>query len=159
MARKFHFRLDTVRRLRKQVVDRQRRVVADAQRVATAADEANAGRTRDLDHELHGARSELQTGTLDLTLLRSRQLFRAWLKRKVLETRADARAARAELDRERARLGEAAKRLKVIEKLRQRQWQRHRVAARRTEQAAYDDVAVQRYVRGRMQGETADTWH
>lgn len=148
MARKFHFRLRTVERLRKQAVDQQRRIVAEAQRAAGAAEEANAARNRELEHEREAARQRLDARVLDLPLLRSQQLFRAWLKGKAVETVRQAVSARADLGRERACLAEASKRLKVIEKLRERQWQRHTAAAQRAEQALYDEAALQRYVRG-----------
>ncbi len=62
--------------------------------------------------------------------------------------------ARVESDRrqdvltsKRAELAEATKQLRVIEKLRERQWQRHALEVKREEQSMSDEMAVTRYLR------------
>ncbi len=52
-----------------------------------------------------------------------------------------------ELDEERSKLAEASKQLKVIEKLREKQWRRHQLEVKREEQSASDESALQMFSR------------
>jgi flagellar export protein FliJ len=55
-----------------------------------------------------------------------------------------------ELNREREKLAEAVKQLKVIEKLREKQKLRYDSAIRRQEQAGYDEAALQMHRQRRI---------
>jgi len=153
MARRFRFHLETVERLRKQARDAQRRAVADAARAVGTIEERILRLTRQLSDTLDGARDTLRLGRLDLASLRGHELYRGWVHRRIAESYTELACRRSELDVERAKLVEASKQLKVIEKLRERRWRRHLVDVAREEQAASDEAAVQLYLRRRQKRE------
>jgi flagellar biosynthesis chaperone FliJ len=64
-----------------------------------------------------------------------------------MESEGELAGKKAELEVKRARLAEAWKRLRAIEKLRDKQWARHCEEVRREERTVGDEVAVNLYVR------------
>ena len=68
-------------------------------------------------------------------------------KGRVLDAETELGRQQTRLEQERAKLAEAARRLKVIEKLRERQWERHVFEERRAEQRENDEVANQLHLR------------
>jgi flagellar export protein FliJ len=147
MAKRFIFRLETVERLRKQARDEQRRSVAEAVRALASAESRAAllnAQLRDMVELTRGARL---TERLDIAALRGNQLHRNWLYRRIMGSSEEIAAAQARLDAERAKLGEATARLKVLEKLRERRWSRHLVEVAREEQTIASEIAVQGFVR------------
>ena len=153
MARRFRFRLEMVRRLREQARDAQRRVVADAVRAVTHLEDRIARLTRQLDDTADRFRDAQRAERLDVVSLRGHQIFRGWLTRKIAESNEELVRRQASLDYERARLAEVWKRLKAIEKLRERQWERHLTEVAREERAVNDEAALQMYVRRRGEKE------
>ncbi len=149
MARRFRFRLETVQRLRQRAQDEQRRVVAEHVRKVTGMQERIAGFERQIDTIAGGTRSAQRSPKLDVALLRSHHAHRGWVGYKLGEMHDGLRRAQADLAVEQANLAEAVKRLKVIEKLRERQWARHQLELSREERADADEAAVQMYVRRR----------
>lgn len=148
MAGRFRFRLDVVERLRRQARDAQRRVVADAVRGVRRVEQRIAGLTRQLAETVDRTRGVQEAERLDVVSLRGHQIYRGCLHRWILESDAKLGERRGELDTERNRLVEASKRLKVIEKLRERHWRRYLTQLRREEQAITDETAVQVFLRG-----------
>lgn len=149
MARRFRFRLETVRKLRRQAQDVQRRAVADVVRTVGLVEERIAGLTRQLHGTTDQSRNAQQARRLDMASLRGHQFYRSWLHRQITEADAELTRRKAQLEAERARLAEASKRLKVIEKLRERQWTRYRTGVAREEQAAADEAALTMHMRQR----------
>ena len=147
MAKRFVFRLETVERLRKQARDEQRRVVADAVRALASAESRAASLNEQLRAMVDRARGERQTDHLDIAALRGNQMHRNWLHRRIMESTEEIAKAQVRLDAERAKLGEATARLKVLEKLRERRWSRHLVEVAREEQTIASEIAVQGFVR------------
>ncbi len=147
MAGKFRFRLDTVERIRRRARDEQRRELARAVRDAQLVKERIAVLTDGLAATIHRKRDIQQAQRLDLHSLRSHQFYRGDLHRRILESGEELTQREVVVDQERAKLAAATKRLKVIEKLRQKQLERHITALRREEQAEMDEAALQKYVR------------
>ncbi len=147
MARRFRFRLETLRRLRQQARDRQRRALADAVRDVESAGRRLATVTQQVEDASAHTRYDRQQGRLDVVSIRATQLYRGWLEQRLALERTALAQTTADLDTHRAKLGEATKNLKVIENLRDRQWRRYRVEVARQEQAAYDEVGAQQYAR------------
>ena len=143
MAGGFRFRLEVVRRLRQQALDAQRRVVAGAVRSVVRAQNRIVQLTQELHGSMGEARDARQAKRLDLVSLCAHQRHRGWLHRRILESEQELGREEAELDTERERLAETMKRLKVIEKLREKQKLRYDTAIRRREQAFYDEAALQ----------------
>ena len=147
MAGRFRFSLEVVRRVRRQAQDAQRRAVADAVRTVTAVENRIEQLTRELADTMDRTRDVHRPGRLDIASLRGHQFYRGHLHRRILESGAELSGRQTELQRERAKLAEATKQLKVIEKLREKHWQRHLTEVRRAEQAAFDEAALQVYRR------------
>lgn len=151
MARKFRFRLETVRRLREQARDAQRRVVADAVRAVTRVEDRIARLTQQLHDTVDRFRDAQRAERLDVASLRGHQIYRSWLHRNIVESNEELARQQAKLDYERAKLAEAWKRVKAIEKLRERQWKCHLTEVAREERAANDEAALQMYMRRRIE--------
>ncbi len=149
MAKKFRFRLETVQRIRQRARDQQQRVLADAVRGVESVDERIARFTRQLESVIDLTRRDRQLERLNVAFIRSSQFYHGWLHQRMAQERTELARAQAQLDLERGKFGEATKRLKVIEKLRERQWLSHCTEVAREEQAALDEVGTQRYVRSR----------
>lgn len=147
MAPRFQFRLETVRKLRTQARDQQHRVVADAVHQVSRIEERISLITKELKNTLEHTRLDRSIKNLDILSLRENQLYRGWLHRKIMESDAELTQGKETLNRERVKLQEASKQLKVIEKLRERQWDRYQTEQQREEQSQYDEAALQLYQR------------
>lgn len=147
MARSFRFRLETVRRLRKQALDVQRRVVAEAVQAVAGVEERIAELTRSWHGAADQSRDAMRIHCFDLVSLSGQQIYRSWLDREIAKFSESLAEKRVELDAERDRLAETSKELKVIEKLRERQRKRFLVKLAREEQVANDEAALQMYLR------------
>jgi len=149
MARRFRFRLEAVRKLRERERDTQRRTVGEAARQVRQAEERIALLTEQLQGTMDQSREARRRGLLDMGSMCGQQFYRGWLQQCILASDAELSAGKSRLDAERARLGEASKRLKVIENLRLRQWTRYRAEVSREEQGVADEAALQMYMRER----------
>ena len=147
MARRFRFRLETVRKMRQQERDVQQREVARAAgEVGRVEDQISilSGQLKGTLAESRGVQS--QAG-VNLSLLRGHHYYRGWLHRCLLESKIDLGDCKVRYEAERSKLAEKSKRLKVIETLRERQWQQHRRDLAREEQATSDEAALQMHRR------------
>jgi len=147
MAKRFQFRLETVERLRRLARDAQRRAVAEAVRALADAQTRCDELTEQLRQSVELTRGERLVETLNVASLAGNQFHRNWLHQRILTAATDVTEGKARLDRERAKLGEATARLKVLEKLRGRRWTRHLQTTAREEQAVSNEVAVQGFLR------------
>lgn len=147
MARRFRFKLEVVERLRRQRVDAQRRMVATKLRALARMEDRMAQLNQQLRETVEQTRWAQQRPSLDLVSLRGQQYFKARLHREIMQADLERVDVLAELQQERTRLSDASKQLKVIEKLRERQWRRHKEAVRRENQAESDEAATQMFLR------------
>jgi flagellar export protein FliJ len=152
MAGPFRFRLETVLRVRTQQRDARRRALAEALRnlhtVQRRIDEADQAMRMEVDR----TRETRGVARLDVAALRGQQLYMARLHRQIHEGRLALAEKRKIVEQERERLAEASKRLKAIEKLRERCWQRYQLQELRAERARVDEVAAQGFLRRRAEG-------
>ena len=147
MAGGFRFRLDAVERLRRQDRDGQRRKVAEAARDVQHVENRIALLTQQLADTVDGTRRQRQAQLLDVVSLKRQQFYRGELNRRIEESNKGLLERLAVLEAERRTLTESSRRLKVIEKLRERFRARHEEKMRRMERRAMDEVGVQSYVR------------
>ncbi len=147
MVRRFRFRLETVLKLRQRARDQQRRVVAEALRVVAQIETRMTQLTHQLHETIDQSRNVQQAGTLDVRFLSGQEFHRHWLGRKIMESQTELTQKRAEFEAERAKLADAWKKLRVIEKLREKQWQRHRTELTREERTLTDETALNVYLR------------
>lgn len=157
MARRFDFKLEAVRTVRRQTRDAQRRVVGEAARAVAGVEERIARLNQYLKGAADQARALQRPGPLDLAALKGHQMLEGSLKRAIEHSSGDLSVRQQELRKRQADLAQAAKELKVIEKLRDRQWALHRVEVMREEQQATDEAAVVMYLRQSRIGMGSET--
>lgn len=147
MAKKFRFRLDVVERIRRQARDAQQRKVARAVRAVQRVEDHMTALSEQLRQNVDAAATTMTAAGLDVALVRSQEFHRGWLQRQMMLTQDMLSERQRELSAERGRLAEATKQLRVIEKLRDKQWQRHTLETTREEQAMSDEMSLARFLR------------
>lgn len=148
MAKKFQFRLDVVRDVRKRARDEAARLVAVKVTEVTTIQQRVEEFSRQLRETVDMGRSNRAQKTVEIAALKLQQYYGKWLHDRLTDASSTLRMAEEKLTVERIKLTEASAKLKAIEKLRERKWQQHVLAVRKEEQAVTDEVA------GRM-GQTA----
>lgn len=144
MAR-FHFRLQTLRRLREIHRDEQRG------RLATAyeAERILAGQRQSVAAEgvllADSQRRMMQAGTLDVNQLLASQRYQLALEAQSRTLAEQASKLAEEVERRRQTLVEADREVRVLDKLEERQRQQHRETAQRAETKVLDEVAAIRW--------------
>ncbi|MEK6675108.1 MAG: flagellar FliJ family protein [Planctomycetota bacterium] len=146
MAKRFVFSLEIVRKLRDQSRRVQQRTLAEAQRDVNDVQARLADNERQVSVSMEEERTASSQPGLDVSAVRRQLLHRGWLKRKETELMKEWNDRRLIVIREREKLAEAIKRLKVIEKLRERRWAQHVEQEHRVERKAADETASQRFV-------------
>ena len=157
MAGGFKFSLEVLLRVRKQERDAQRRVVAEALRGIDTIERRIGEATEALRIEKDDTRDARGGARLDLSALRGHQFYVSRLHRWIGEGRMDLASQQTLLEKEREKLAEVSKRLKAIEKLREKHLQRHMLLERRRERATEDELAAQRYIRQRVEIPSEET--
>lgn len=161
MAKRFKFRLETLRKLRKRRQDECRRMVAARLRqIAGVQDQIDAfndqldlhvAAMRRLAWPGSGSAAGAAAGagrvrpvwTVDLTGVRRHRVYTNHLRHTLTAAWQQVVALRAELTREQGVLAKATKAVKVLDKLEERQRQRHDLALARAERAETDEIAAQ----------------
>jgi flagellar protein FliJ len=140
---KFVFRLAVVLRQRKRAEQECQRALAE--RLAVLVELQNA--LKRLDESAKNAGEDLRknhlTGAIDLTYLAAHRRYMNAMQQQGLEIAKQIGAAQTVVDAARAKLTEAAKARKVIEKLRERQFERWQLDQSRRETAATDEIGSQ----------------
>lgn len=149
MARRFRFRLETVRKIRERERDAQRRVVAGKVRAVETIRDRIGTLTYGMDDNRSEARAARRAGSVSIDLLRGHVLHQTWLARTIETKREELDERLGEFRVEQGRLAESSKRLKVIEKLRERKWEQHQVKLAREEIQAGDEASRQIFWRAR----------
>ena len=142
MAKRFQFRLEVVLKVRRQRRDHCRRRFAEQLRCVQQQERRLVDLHEQVQTESRARRSDARQAELDMSLLRSRQYYVGHLRRTIEVQDAELDRLRQELEERRATLVGASRELKVIEKLRQRQWERHCAAASRSETIEADESSV-----------------
>lgn len=158
MAKRFRFRLEILRRLRKQRQDECRRAVAARLRQITGVQDQIDAFTDRLDLHTAAMRQLASPGaasratdagaarpvwTVDLIGVRRHRVYTNYLRVSLGAARQQLAALRAELAKEQAVLAEATKAVRILDKLEDRQRWRHDQAIARAERAEDDEIAAQ----------------
>ena len=146
MARRFRFRFETMLKIRRQREDEQKRVVAEKVRQMTQTREQIEALARQIQEETDAIRVSQATGAIDIQQVMRHRHWIGHLHKGVLDAQGRLRFLEARLAQERAVLTEAVKQRRILEKLKERQWQRHRDQEQRTETRESDELATVRYV-------------
>lgn len=143
MARRFHFRLQTLLEVRALREREAKRAFAARQAAIARLDELNRQTSTEIESQQAALLAGMQTGTLDLLAM---QRGRAWIAhlRKTITQRLQQRAEMvASLESLRAAWTAARTQLRIVEKLRERRWARYRRDRQRREQTEADELARQ----------------
>lgn len=145
MAKRFVFRLETVRRLRKQKEDDCRRIVAQRLRligrVRQRISDLNA-QLRDQHECVRRLSQESGTGQpLSIPSVRSHHDYATHLHAGIEEAHRELSECEEELQKEQQSLAEASRQVKVLDKLEERQRARHSLSLQRAERTESDEIA------------------
>ena len=133
-------------KLRRQREDQQKRVVADrlAQIVTV---EQELAQLADLTQQgIEAVRSMQQDSRLDIEQTMVQRRWVTHLQQSAINARARMRELEIRLAQERTVLAEASKQRRIIEKLKERQMERHHQEELRAETRMADDLTTTRYV-------------
>jgi flagellar FliJ protein len=152
--KKFTFRLETLLRLRRQAEDECREALAAA--VEAARQALETVRQLKAEHEaLEQAWAEAeQKAGMNVETFRDFEAYRAVLQRRLNTAKTKLAQAREHERNCRLRLQEAAKKRRILEKLRERHVQRHVAAVLKEEQDQLDEHGTTRFVRRKDAKET-----
>lgn len=156
MAKRFVFRYETLLKIRRQREDQHKRIVAERVRQIVEA----RARLDALHQQITDEQDELRigqgVGTVDIQQLVRHRHWIGHLHRHVLDTEGSIRVLEGRLAQERAALAEAVKQRKILDKLRERRLERHRLDEQRQETLADDDLTTVRYVYDRGEAVTTE---
>ena len=149
---KFHFQLEGVLRQREGIERERQRALAVAQSKMQRLEE----QLRDLDRTVQAAHADARehhlVGRLDMAFLAAHRRFIASSQRQAMNLAQSMATVKAEIDQARAALAEAARQRKVIEKLRERQYDRWKADLLKKETAEMDEIGTQLAVRNLLAG-------
>lgn len=151
MGRRFIFRFDTMLKIRQQREDEKKRVVAARLREISGVQDQIRSIESQREHEVRAMRATQMSGRIDLQQAIRRRHWLGHLHKRRLEADAHRRVLEARLAQERAVLAEAAKDRRILEKLKERQWEHYRSQQERIELKSADEMATLRYVFDRRQ--------
>jgi len=146
MAKRFTFRFATLLKIRQQREDHHKRIVAQRLRQIAGVREQLASLDRQIRAEIEAIRRGQEPGTIDLQQAIRHRSWLTHLHKSTLEAQAHLQFLEARLAQERATLAEAAKQRRILEKLKERQWERYRQEQARIETNQSDDLTTTRYV-------------
>jgi len=139
---RFEFRLATLLKLRRAQRDRCRQSLAEAQR----AQEVLRAQSGELDRQLVALRAEVEAATrpgpLHVDRLLESQRYELIVQAQQQQLAEKCQVLKTELERRRVVLVEADRQVKVLEKLEQRQSERHHAEGQRRLWRELDEIAA-----------------
>ena len=146
MARRFTFRFETMLKIRRQREDEHKRIVAGRLREIRRVRQELGTLDRQIHDELASIRRGQEPGTIDMVQVIRHRRWLGQLHKAVLEGQAHLGVLEAKLSQERVVLAEAAKQRRILDKLRERQYERFVKEQDRIETLAADDMTTVRFV-------------
>ncbi len=147
MAKRFKYRLETVLKLRKRDEDACKRVVADRLRRIQAVQFEIAGLQGQIRSEIVAFRQKHAVGTLDMGRVQQHRHWLIHLNHGVWRGQAHLAELEKQLSDDRKALAEARKRARIMEKLKERQLERHKRELDRAEAIENDEIGGVLYLR------------
>ena len=150
---KFVFKFDGVLRQREHVeTQRQRELAVIQQEMSRLQAELKS-----LNDSVEGSTNDLRnnhlTGQLDLNFLAAHRRFMLAMQRKAMGLVQQIAAVQKRVDVAQAALAEAAKQRKIMEKLKEKSFERWRADVARKEMMEADEIAMQMSYRGAVEDE------
>ncbi len=155
MAKLFKFRLETVLRVRRQKEDEKKRIVARRIREVLAQEKHINNLQKQTIATVTDIQRQMQNGSVDVDLISRQRYWLSHLHQMGLQAQLHLRQLNQQLAQERLVLSEAAKEVKVLEKLRERLWQRYQKQLQKQEILEADDLSIGRFIYGRLHAECA----
>jgi flagellar FliJ protein len=146
MAKQFKFRFATMLKIRQQREDEHKRVVAERLRQIARTRDHRHALQQQIQDEVGAIRDSQANGSIDIQQVMRHRHWLGHLHKGVLEADARLRFLEARLAQERTVLAEAVKQRKILEKLKEHQWQRHLKEEDVREMKEGDELATVRYV-------------
>ena len=143
----FRFRLKTLLQLRENERDERRSRLADAQQAENIVNQRIYELDADLDRLRAQAAQRSRPGRMDVDALMELQRYELLLKAERQATVQQRELVAAEVERRREALVAADREVRVLERLRETQQQRHRQTEERQERKVLDEIATQGYCR------------
>jgi len=144
MAKRFVFRLEAVLKIRQRKLDEARRVVAQRLRGITRIRDRIAACHAGIAQAVEQSRDAQNQGAPDVEMLRRFRVYIGSMNRAIAEGEAEVAREREALRVEQEALTCAHRELKALEKLRERQWERHQQETARAERLENDEIGLQR---------------
>ena len=142
MAR-FVFQLEGVLRHRERIEQDRQRALAVVLAEMTRLDRELQAMNQELQQSTADVRDHHLVGRLDMQYLAAHRRYMLGMQRKVIALAEKMGEQKVLVDRARESLAEASKQKKIIEKLRERQYQQWRAAQERREANALDELTTQ----------------
>lgn len=142
----FRFRLATLLRLREQTRDERRNQLAEAYRAEQILAEHRATVQAEADTLRIESGRAVQARTINVDRLLDHHRYQLILAAQLANIDVQARKLAGEIDRRREALVAADREVRVLEKLREAQQARHRLAVEAVESKQFDEIASLQYV-------------
>lgn len=142
----FRFRLATLLKLRETTRDERRSQLAEALRIETLIDDQLEQVEQTLARLLVDRAKSSSPGPVNVDWLLDAQRYELALRTKERDFRQQLQSVRLEVERRRQTLAEADREVRVLEKLRESQHERHIADERRDDQKVMDEIASLRHV-------------
>jgi len=150
--KRFQYRFESVAKVRKIEMEKQARVMAEAQlRVKKIQDEM-ADIARRLDDEVQRLQKVWQSGKWEDQLLQISSAFRDGIKKHLVKKKQELREAEAKVEVERRKLIDKERGRQVMEKIRERDYESYLEEKKKDEAKEMDEVASQRFYRNNLDG-------
>jgi len=146
---KFHFRLATLLRLGESVRDERRGQLAEAYRADELLEQRQDTLTQELEAIRASSREDMAPGPVDLDRIVEAQRYELALRAQQRHFAQQREVVGAEIERRREALLAANREVRVLEKLRGRQEERHRQDEARRAARQLDEIATARAAAGR----------
>jgi len=152
MAKRFEFRLEALLKIRKQAEDACKRAVADRLRSIGVVQGEIAVLQDQIRSEIGAFRRTHAVGRLDVTQVMRHRHWLIHLHQGALMGHARLAELQRRLQEDRAALAETRKRVRILEKLKERQYERYRRDLDRAEVRQNDEIGNILYVREKVLG-------
>lgn len=146
MAKRFQFRLETVLKVRLQKEDEKKRVVAGRIRELVRMRELLMQLNEQIAASVKDARASILQPRVDVELVSRKRFWTSHLQARVMETELQIKTLENGLADDRRTLAEAAKEVRVMEKLREQAFGRYDRELQRAETLEADELSTQRFV-------------
>ena len=150
MAR-FRYRLASLLKLREATRDERRAELAEAYRADNLLKERIGNIDAEMESLKNRQRSTVTPGVVDVDLLVESQRYEVTLKTEKAHFEQQRQTIAEEIDRRQQRLIEATREVRVLEKLKETQLERHRKEELKREGKILDEAAQQKAVREALQ--------